>query len=113
MIGDGGVWVLPVLACGLFSVVIAAMNLSKQQVRLGEVASRLALAALLLGIAGTCMGLYGAGVAFAGDEPSAVSSATVVQVMGIASVPTFLAALLGGLSYLIAAFGVFRSGAES
>ena len=101
MIANGGIWAIVVLVVGLAALVSAVMYVSGRS-KMRDFSSRLTSSCLMVGVAGTAMGLYQGGL---------IPDIDVVQlskVIGISMSPLFLAMCMSFLSTILLGIGGLR-----
>jgi hypothetical protein len=109
LILDGGVWSVLVCLLGLGALGCSSLSFRSGS-KLLSLGVGLAAAAFLLGIAGTAMGLYQAGIALDG-LPEPERAALMARAVGIAMSPLILGSVMAGFSAILC--GVARGRGEA
>lgn len=107
----GGPWSVLVLLVGLSGLVVDGVLLSGKSSRnLWGLAIGLSVAAVLIGVTATCVGLHEAGPVIV-KAAAADQVGMLARVIGLAVTPTALGTLLAGVGALLCGVAHARSGA--
>ena len=110
-ISDGGFFSYIVLLFGMAAIGVSLCQLARPEKNLVGLAIGLMVTALLFGVVGTGIGMYVAGRAIEARVSTKEESMVMFAAsLGIALVPTTLAALLGGTSSLLCGIAHVRAG---